>query len=67
MKENITLERRSSGLFANGKRVRCTECGSEKVWRFGYTPTKKGSRARAKCTECATSFFFTDFLHKNRE
>ena len=39
--------------------IKCPECGSEKVWRKGTTPTRRGPRVRWLCTECAGSFYWT--------
>lgn len=37
--------------------VKCPKCGSPKIWKVGFTPTKAGKKLRGKCTECATSFY----------
>jgi transposase-like protein len=37
--------------------VKCPSCGSTKIWKVGFTPTKAGKKLRGKCTECATSFY----------
>ena len=42
--------------------MRCPNCGSKKLWKFGFVPTKAGKKRRFKCTDCASSFYETKAL-----
>jgi transposase-like protein len=37
--------------------MKCPKCGSHKIWKYGFVPTKAGKKIRYKCTDCASSFY----------
>jgi predicted Zn finger-like uncharacterized protein len=37
--------------------IKCPECGSTKIVRFGSIPTRSGKKQRYRCQECGRTFY----------
>lgn len=37
--------------------VKCPRCSSHHVWKYGFTPTRKGHQDRFKCVNCGSTFY----------
>lgn len=37
--------------------VKCNECGSTAVWRWGTIMSRDGRKVRFKCTKCGHNFY----------
>ena len=53
----MEIKRVGDKLTADGKVVKCPECGSDHIWKVGPVPHRSGPKMRVKCADCALTFY----------